>query len=95
MKLTYSYIANQAIEAEQNGDYLKAAKLWEQAKNLTKSEAIQKWAEYRVEHNTLRNSLSNRDTEQAARARKLREKYKLKKEAELLKANIEKSLEEK
>lgn len=88
MKLAYLNIANQAAESEREGDYLKAAQLWEQAKNLTKSEAIRQWAEYRIEHNTLRHSLSARETELAERAKKAREKYKLKKEAELLEENI-------
>lgn len=90
MKLTYLNIANQAAESEREGNYLKAAQLWEQAKNLTKSEAIRQWAEYRVEHNALRHSLSARETELAERAQKAREKYKLKKEAELLEENINK-----
>ncbi|HGN0868462.1 TPA: ANR family transcriptional regulator [Providencia alcalifaciens] len=93
MKLTYAYVADQAAEAEREGDYLKATKLWEQAKNLTKSDAVRQWAEYRVEHNTLRHSLSDRETEQAERARKAREKYKLKKETELLEGNINKTTE--
>lgn len=93
MKLTYLNIANQAAESEREGDYLKAAQLWGQAKNLTKSEAIRQWAEYRVEHNTLRHSLSAREIELAERAKKAREKYKLKKEAELLEASINKTSE--
>lgn len=91
MKLIYLNIANQAVEAEREGDYSKAAQLWKQAKHLTKSEAIRQWAEYRVEHNTLRHSLSARETELTERARKAREKYKLKKEAELLEENINKT----
>ncbi|HHR6165000.1 TPA: ANR family transcriptional regulator [Providencia alcalifaciens] len=93
MKLTYLNIANQAAEAEREGDYSKAAQLWGQAKNLTKSDAVRQWAEYRVEHNTLRYSLSAREMELAERARKAREKYKLKKEAELLEVNINKASE--
>lgn len=93
MKLTYLNVANQAAESEREGDYLKAAQLWEQAKHLTKSDAVRQWAEYRVEHNTLRHSLSAREAELAERARKAREKYKLKKEAELLEENINKTSE--
>ncbi|MEW2737597.1 ANR family transcriptional regulator [Providencia rettgeri] len=93
MKLTYLNVANQAAEAGREGDYSKAAQLWRQAKNFTKSETIRQWAEYRVEHNTLRHSLSARETELAERTRKAREKYKLKKEAELLEENINKTSE--
>lgn len=93
MKLTYLNVANQAAESEREGDYSKAAQLWGQAKHLTKSDTVRQWAEYRVEHNTLRHSLSARETELAERARKAREKYKLKKEAELLEENINKTSE--
>lgn len=93
MKLAYLNIANQAAEAEREGDYLKAAQLWNEAKGLAKNEKNHRWAEYRVEHNTLRHSLSARETELAERDRKTREKYKRKKEAELLAANINKASE--
>lgn len=97
MKLSYLNIANQAAESEREGDYLKAAQLWDKAKGLTKSESIRQWAEYRVEHNILRNSLISRAIEneelQKERNKKAREKIRIKKEAELLKVNINKTSE--
>lgn len=97
MKLTYFNIANQAAESEREGDYLKAAHLWSKAKSLAKSESIRQWAEYRVEHNMLRNSLISRAIEneqlQKERNKKAREKIRIKKEAELLKVNINKTSE--
>lgn len=97
MKLTYLNIANQAAEAEREGDYLKATQLWEQAKHLTKSDAVRQWAEYRVELNTLRNSLDERTEkyriEKEERRQKKAKQALLKKQIELLETNINKTSE--
>lgn len=97
MKPTFLSIAQQAVKAEQDADYLKASILWGQAKYLARTEADLRWAEYRVEHNTLRNSFNERAEkyriEKEERRMKNAEKAQLKKEAELLEANINKTSE--
>lgn len=95
MKLTYLNIAQQAVSAEREGDYLKAVHLWNKAKGLTRNEQDYEWADYRSDHNAKRSTLLNRAIEyefkKQERAKKAREKYSLKKEAELLEANINKT----
>lgn len=92
MKPSYLSIAQQAAKAEQTGDYLKASILWGQAKYLARTEKDLRWAEYRIEHNSLRNSLLTRAIEyeekQKERRKQYKESHKLKKEAELLEENI-------
>lgn len=63
MKSSYLNIARQAVKAEQMGDYLKASILWDQAKYLARKESDFRWAEYRTEHNELRDSLLTRAIE--------------------------------
>ncbi|EPH9895905.1 ANR family transcriptional regulator [Providencia stuartii] len=97
MKSSYLNIARQAVKAEQMGDYLKASVLWDQAKYLARKESDFRWAEYRTEHNELRKSLLTRaikyEEKEKERRKKYKENYKLKKEAELLEANINKASE--
>ncbi|UPS64363.1 ANR family transcriptional regulator [Providencia rettgeri] len=97
MKPSYLSVAQQAAKAEQAGDYLEASILWGQAKYLARTEKDLRWAEYRIEHNSLRNSLLTRaieyEEQQKERNKKAREKIKSKKEAELLEANINKTSE--
>lgn len=97
MKPSYLSIAQQAAKAEQASDYLKASILWGQAKYLARTEKDLRWAEYRIEHNSLRNSLLTRAIEyefqQKERNRKARETIQLKKEAKLLEENINKTSE--
>lgn len=97
MKLTYLNIANQAAETEREGDYLKAVHLWNHAKRLAKSEMDFMWADYRSDHNSKRSTLLNRAIEyefkKQERSKKSKEKAALKREAELLEANINKNSE--
>ena len=101
MKLTYLNIANRAAEAEREGDYLKAAQLWRKAKGLARKEENKNWAECRVCLNEKYNLLLVRANkcleEKRERDRKYkeqaRERFRLKKEAELLEANINKTSE--
>ncbi|ENG4186690.1 ANR family transcriptional regulator [Providencia rettgeri] len=97
MKPSYLSIAQQAAKAEQAGDYLKASILWGQAKYLARTEKDLRWAEYRIEHNSLRNSLLSRaieyEAQQKERSKKSKEKAALKKEAGLLEENINKTSE--
>ncbi|MEY0486393.1 ANR family transcriptional regulator [Providencia rettgeri] len=76
MKPTYLSIARQAVKAEQDGDYLKASILWAQAKYLARTEADLRWAEYRTEHNELRNSLLTRAIEYEEKQKERRKQYK-------------------
>ncbi|OBU13346.1 ANR family transcriptional regulator [Morganella psychrotolerans] len=91
MKLTYLNLANQAVTAEKDEDYTKASVLWGKAKDLAKHGMNQMWAEYRMEHNALRNSFNKRADKWRIKKEKNREAYLLKKQADLLAANINKS----
>lgn len=91
MKLTYLNLANQAVAAEKDEDYTKASILWGKAKDLAKHAMNQMWAEYRMEHNALRNSFNKRADKWRIKKEKNREAYLLKKQADLLAANINKS----
>lgn len=97
MKLTYLNIANQAAEAEREGNYLKAVHLWNHAKRLAKNEMNFMWADYRADHNSKRSTLLNRAIEyefqKQERSKKSKERAALKKEAELLEVNINKTSE--
>ncbi len=97
MKSTYLNIANQAAEAEREGDYLKAVHLWNRAKSLAKSESDFEWADYRSSHNSKRSTLLNRaivyEFKKQERSEKSKERAALKKEAELLEEHINKTSE--
>ncbi|MDE8747561.1 ANR family transcriptional regulator [Providencia stuartii] len=94
MKLTYLNVAQQAVSAEREEDYLKAVHLWNKAKGLARNEQDYEWADYRSEHNSKRSTLLSRAIEYKEKEKERRKKYKenpkLKKEAELLEANINK-----
>lgn len=97
MKISYLNVANQAVAAEKEEDYKKAATLWGKAKDLAKHAINQMWAEYRMEHNALRNSFDERAEkyriEKEERRLKNAEKAQLKKQTELLAASINKNKE--
>ena len=97
MKLTYLNIAQQAVSAEREEDYLKAVHLWNKAKGLARNEQDYEWADYRSSHNSKRSTLLSRAIEyefqQKERNRKARETIQLKKEAKLLEENINKASE--
>lgn len=97
MKLSYLNVANQAVAAEKEENYTKASILWGKAKDLAKHAMNQMWAEYRMEHNALRNSFKERAEKYLAEKEEKRlknaEKARLKKEAELLADNINKNKE--
>lgn len=97
MKISYLNVANQAIAAEKEENYTKAAALWGKAKDLAKHAMNQMWEEYRMEHNALRNSFNERAEkyriEKEEKRLKNAEKAQLKKQAELLAASINKNKE--
>lgn len=97
MKISYLNVANQAIAAEKEENYTKDAALWGKAKDLAKHAMNQMWAEYRMEHNALRNSFNERAEkyriEKEEKRLKNAEKAQLKKQAELLAASINKNKE--
>ena len=97
MKISYLNVANQAIAAEKEENYTKATALWGKAKDLAKHAMNQMWAEYRMEHNTLRNSFNERAEKYRAEKEEKRlknaEKAQLKKQTELLAASINKNKE--
>ncbi|MGK5616022.1 ANR family transcriptional regulator [Proteus mirabilis] len=93
MKLTYLTIANQATDAEREGDYWEASQRWDKAKTVAKNKANYRWAEYRAKCNEKRYLMSRLKSKSAQINKKYRENLKLKKEAELLAENIKNTSE--